>query len=503
MIYPGQKWKVPVNKAEEIKRLIIEKGGIEVKEIKGQYEVWRIKFSDATLTYYKTETLYCTPSGDPAIERIHDLIYGKVNSIFVKPNKEILIGFDEAGKGEVLGHEVLAGVIFPSTLYEKLERVVSVANTKRKRTIEYWDKILKFIDNFRNEGLNFQVQKIPPWVIDRFNLNKIMDITYQRMLSIFIRNVNPSKCRIVIDDYRIGSSLRTYLKSLENIGANVIVATNADNNYLEARVASLIAKREREKVIEAINKSFNMNGMNVGSGNARDMRTIKWLKKWKKNGKEWPWFVKKSFRTVRELDGLPKAKKISPPINESILSRNFIKKFNKGKYSIETLTIVCPYCGEVSRAVQMTIDKSNGKLRTSGRCIKCGKPIPNLDFTLRYYCGYLMPDSNIIIGGFLSKDLSNSKFFEDFTIVLNPIVKYETDKSRGGRKELERIANFAARGRIRLEEVKSNLRIENMSSQERDEKIIEWAKEKNAILITADNPMKTFAQAKNMFCLYV
>ena len=226
----------------------------------------------------------------------------------------------------------------------------------------------------------------------------------------------------------------------------------------------------------------------------------------KQSGRKWPWFVKKSFRTVRELNGLPKVKKSGPPIDESILSKDFIKKFKEGRYSIETLAVLCPYCGEVSKAIQMTIDKINGKLKTSGRCIKCKKPISNLDFTLRYYCGYLMPDSNIIIGGFLSKDLSNSRFFEDFTVVLNPIVKHETDKSRGGRKELERIANFAAMGRIRLEEVKSNLseeQIDNMSRQECDEKIIEWAKEKNAILITADNPMKSFAQAKNMFCLFV
>ena len=278
MAYPGQKWKVLSDKAEEIKQWIIKKGGIEDKEIKSQYEVWRVKFSDATFTYYKSGTLYCTPSRDPAVKKIHDFIYGKVGSIFVRPNKEILIGFDEAGKGEILGHEVLVGVIFPSVLYEKLERIVSVANTKRKRTIAYWDEILRHIDSFRNKGLSFQVQKIPPWVIDRFNLNKIMDITYQRMLSIFIRNVNPSKCRIVIDDYRIGSSLRTYLKSLENIGANVIVATNADNNYLESRVASLIAKREREEVIEAIDKKFRINGKSIGSGNAGDAQTIRWLK---------------------------------------------------------------------------------------------------------------------------------------------------------------------------------------------------------------------------------
>lgn len=122
-----------------------------------------------------------------------------------------------------------------------------------------------------------------------------MDIVYQRILSIFVRDASPPRCRIVIDDYGIGPSLRTYLRSLENIEAKVVVAANADNNYLEARVAALIAKRKREKVIEAIDKKFRINGEDIGSGNAGDARTIKWLKTWKKSGREWPWFVKKSL----------------------------------------------------------------------------------------------------------------------------------------------------------------------------------------------------------------
>ena len=54
-----------------------------------------------------------------------------------------------------------------------------------------------------------------------------------------------------------------------------------------------------------------------------------------------------------------------------------------------------------------------------------------------------MADSNIIIGGLLSKDLDHTKFFEGFTILLDPIVKRECE-TEGGKKELERLARFAA-----------------------------------------------------------
>ena len=493
MTYPAQKWKVKPDEAEDIKKQLVKKGGIEDKEIKSEHEIWRIKIFGATLTYYASGTLYCTPSRDPRIRNVHDFIYRKVGSIFVRPSREILIGLDEVGKGEILGHEVLAGIMFPSNLYGELERLASVTDTKKRKTIAYWDEVMRKIDNFRDRGLDFQIQKIPPWIVDRFNLNKIMDVVYQRILLTFVKDIEPSRCRIVVDDYGVGKTLLTYLKSLENQGAEIVVTTEADNKYLEARVASLIAKREREKVIEAINKKFKINGEGVGTGNARDAQTIKWLKLWKQGGKEWPWFVKRSYKTVRELDGLPKYKKITPPINEAILSKEFIDEFKAGRYSIETLAVVCPYCGERSKAVLMTIDKINGKVKTMGRCIKCKNSIPDLEFTLRYYCGYLMPDTSIISGGFLGKDLSQSKFFENFTIIINPIVKSEADMHKGSRKELGRLGEFAAIGRIRLEIMESNLdetQIKNMSKLERDTRIIDWAKKKNAILITADNPMK-------------
>jgi hypothetical protein len=58
--YPSQKWRVNINTANEIKCYLIHQGSLEDKNIKCEYEVWRIRFSDATLTYYKSGTLFCT-----------------------------------------------------------------------------------------------------------------------------------------------------------------------------------------------------------------------------------------------------------------------------------------------------------------------------------------------------------------------------------------------------------------------------------------------------------
>jgi ribonuclease HII len=498
--YPSQKWKVDAVTADEIKSYLILQGGVEDKDIRSEHEVWRVKFSDATLTYYKSGTLFCTTSSDPSIKGVWELISSRAESRFVPPSKDFLIGLDETGKGEILGHTILVGAIFPKAIFNEVERLVGVADTKKKRSTAYWNGVLKRLDLMKKKGLDFYLEKIPPWHVDKFNLNKIMDVVYQRILSNFMRYYQAVNCRIVLDDYGVGEKLRRYLRSLENAGADVKVIHQADEHYLEARVASLIAKREREKIIEAIGRDeeFKIEGCIIGSGNAGDKETINWLRKWKETGKPWPWFVKQSYRTVREIDGKPeKVEKIEPPLREDILSEDFIKEFEVGRFSITTLSIVCPSCGERSKAALVTLDEE----QTTGRCINCKKQIKDLNFTLRYYCGALLPDSNMIIGGFLGKDLERSKFFEGFTILLHPIVKVECD-TPGGKKELEKLAKFAAIGRIRLEEISAASKAEGLTRSERDEKIKESASTFNAILITRDKAMKAFAQAKGIFCLH-
>lgn len=103
--------------------------------------------------------------------------------MYVLPSKNFLIGLDETGKGEVIGHTVLTGVIFPKEIFNKLDLLVGPADTKKRHKFEYWDRLFREIDSFRSSGFDFITERIPPWHIDRFNLNKIMNVVYQRILS--------------------------------------------------------------------------------------------------------------------------------------------------------------------------------------------------------------------------------------------------------------------------------------------------------------------------------
>ena len=505
----GRSWRnVKPPDAEKVREYLLNKGG-EEQEIKAPYEEWRVRFSDSTFTYYIKGTLYSTPSNlkDPVVFEAWNYIDSLVGSAYVLPTKDFIIGLDETGKGEVIGHTVLTGVIFSKKIFREIDLLVGPADTKKRHLFGYWDDIFKKLDSLRAKGLDFIYEKIPPWHVDRYNLNKIMDVSYQRILSIFFRKVDISQCRIVLDDYGIGDTLRRFLNFLEKQGAEIVVVKNAEDKYLEVRVASVISKRQRETVIKAINENpeFKINGLSVGSGNAGDSDTIAWLKEWWQKHGSWPWFVKRSFVNVREIEGMKgKIKKVPPPIDEKLLSSDFMEDFNKGHLSIKSLSLVCPHCGVILKSVKFAVFEEDGKKISGIKCANCEKFIENAGITLRYYCGYILPDSNAIQSGVISKDLKSSKFFENYTIILSPVVRKESDGTPRGRRVFEKLSESHSVGRIRLESVGSVENIpENLSRTERDERIIDDCIKYNAILLTADKSMQAFASGKDVFEIYL
>lgn len=506
----GRTWKfIEEDLAEKIKRYLLENGGIE-EVVKTPYEVWRIKFSDVTITYYKKGTVYSTPSNskDPAVFEAWEYIDSLIERYVLPTTKNFLIGLDETGKGEVVGHTVLTGAIFPREIFGKIDLTVGPADTKKRHEFRYWDELFRKLDQFRSFGLDFITERIPPWHVDRYNINKIMDVTYQRILSIFLRKTSPAQCRIVMDDYGIGPILKRFFNFLEKQGAEIVVTSGADINYLEAKVASLISKRTREEVIKRINENpeFQIKGLSVGSGNAGDPQTLNWLEKWHTSGKEWPWFVKKSFKTVKQIERKPeKVRKLIPPIKEELLSKKFIEEFEKGRLSIQSLSINCPHCGETNKAVTFAIyEKETGRRISGLKCPSCKNLIDYAGLTLRYYCGYVVPDSSIILRRLLSKDLESSKFFENFTVILPPTVRKECDVSKTGKDEFEHLAKFASIGRIKLEyEGKIEDIPDNLSSTQRDEMITDAALKYDAILLTADKSMKACSIAKKILTIFI
>ncbi len=513
----GRSWKkIPAEIAEIIKRELLNRWGEEKNVEKDQYKIWSIKFYDSERSYFlskKWGTLYFngSQSNHPVVKEIVDFVEELLGW-----NKDegfdLLIGLDEAGKGEVAGHVILVAVVIPQNLKEKVKNILGTADTKKKRSFKYWNDLYREIDGLRQEWLEFIIEKIPPWIFDKYNINEIMDVTYQRMLAVFNNKYNlfNKKVRVVIDDYGIGENLKTFLNFLRKNWVEALEKEKADENFIEVRLASVIAKWQREAVIETINNNekFVINWLKIWGGNVSNEDTLRWLQERYKSGKERPWFIKRSFSPIRKLEGKPKIKKLSPPFRRDLLSPDFVEKFNKWILSIKSLSLICPYCGSILKSAKFVnyVDKQTNYRFVWLRCEneKCGKIIDEVNFILRYASPYLLPDTNALT--VLVKDLKNGKFFEDFYILISDIVFREMDGKNKGKKIFDELRKFRNMGRIKLKFLPKRFEnIENMvwDSYKKDDMIIQEAIDYNAIFFTWDKSAATKAVGKEVFTILI
>jgi len=491
----GRSWKGLSAAQGDEARAFLARLGTEDTQVCGAHEAWRIRIEKSVFTFYDKGTLYFNGGEGQLLEHAVQEISRLLGQTRDPTTKEYLIGLDETGKGEVLGHAVLAVAVVQRDALDRLEAAVGTADTKKAHAFAFWDQLYRELDGLRGRGLTWELQTLPPWDVDRYNLNLILDVVYQRLLSRVLLSLDPPACRITLDDYGIGKNLRGYLDALSKQGAEIRVEAKSDEKYVEARTASVLAKWRRQQAMQGIARDFSFTDAPVGSGNAGDSETLVWLRRWKETAKPWPWFVKTSFKTVRELDGKEgKAPKAVPPIRHELLSVDAQERFAEGQLSTASLSLVCPACGATLTAAKLTPDPARGLL---GRCLNCDKVIPDLDTTLRYYSGVAVLDASVIIAGSISKDLDRLGFFDGFALLLHPVVAAETD-TEGGRSELAKLGTHAAKGRVDWHALKGS----SIPAKDRhDEAIIETAKDLNAILVTKDGGMYGLAVARGMFCL--
>ncbi|HEV2387011.1 MAG TPA: hypothetical protein VGS20_07105 [Candidatus Acidoferrales bacterium] len=301
----NRKWTISdAALAGRIKAWLVGQGG-KAENTTGRHETWRVRQSDAQWTYYSTGTLYVTDSDDPALLEAQRHVDSLAGGRFVQPSGEFLVGLDETGKGEVFGPIVLAAVAFPQGLFRQLEEIIGVADTKVSHQPRYWEELFAKIQCYRARGLDWAIEEITPADADRFSTNRLLDRGYRRLLAQLAERIEIGRARVVLDDYGAGPALRESLAALGAAGAELVRTTHADDRYLECRLASLVAKREQQRALEAIRKDkrYELPGQELGSGNPGDRRTLAWLEAWHRTGKPWPSFVKQSFRTVEQIAG--------------------------------------------------------------------------------------------------------------------------------------------------------------------------------------------------------
>ncbi|MDE1820452.1 MAG: hypothetical protein KGJ23_11930 [Euryarchaeota archaeon] len=79
---PHRTWReVPRARSEEILHLLLRCGGLRDHDVRGQSEIWRVRYAGATFTAYASGTLYCSGGDAPELP----FLYGQIDELVAHP----------------------------------------------------------------------------------------------------------------------------------------------------------------------------------------------------------------------------------------------------------------------------------------------------------------------------------------------------------------------------------------------------------------------------------
>ncbi|GIU70735.1 MAG: ribonuclease HII [Candidatus Nitrosocaldaceae archaeon] len=200
----------------------------------------------------------------------------------------LVAGIDEAGRGSLLGPLVIACIIINDDKIKYLKEI-GVKDSKmlsRKKRLELYEEIKEVADKMI-------IKKITTKAIDaRTNLNRLELDTIANIL----KNVRLEE--IYIDSfYRNPKKIVEVLANRLCYNPKIYAEHRADANNIVVGAASIIAKVNRDKEIDKLRVYGN-----VGSGYPSDEITIKFVEEWIKKNKQYPEFVRKSWKTMKRID---------------------------------------------------------------------------------------------------------------------------------------------------------------------------------------------------------
>jgi len=209
-----------------------------------------------------------------------------------------IAGIDDAGRGPIIGPLVIAGVLIDKKDLSGL-RELGVKDSKMlspHRREQLAVEIRKLV-------LKCHVESLSPAQIDKVvetggKLRRLNRLEAQTIAKV-IAGLKPDIAYVDASDV-LANRFKEHI--LENLTLKVEVVSEhkADVKYPVVSAASIIAKVERDRVIEELKEKY-VNIGDMGSGYASDPRTIRFLEKWYATFRSYPEFVRKSWKPAKEL----------------------------------------------------------------------------------------------------------------------------------------------------------------------------------------------------------
>lgn len=250
---------VKIEKDEVIyfKAFLSSRNDVHILETTNPHEAFRAKINDSTIVGYTSGSVVI--NNDKIKPIIDDILYDIRKH---KLNYDIIIGSDEAGKGEWLGPLVVAAVaLTPKQVLYLQGKGVRDSKLIKTNVIKSLSTVIKAY------SVNYKIVSIYPKDFNRLfkqikldggNLNDLLAQKHFISINdILTSSIIQKKIKIVIDEFDKAKTdyLMRDISSRSNI--ELIQKPKAEEEIAVA-AASILARAEREKILDDLSTEFNV-----------------------------------------------------------------------------------------------------------------------------------------------------------------------------------------------------------------------------------------------------
>ncbi|TFG07877.1 MAG: ribonuclease HII [Promethearchaeota archaeon] len=196
-------------------------------------------------------------------------------------------------KGPAIGPLIICGVCFLDSKLSYLSKI-GVKDSKKLTAKKRKD----LSEKIRSECHSYELIIITVQEIDnREKLNLTLNRLEELKMAEILNKLKPDEIYIDavdVNEKRFGQSM----KNLLNFTPNKLISKHkADDIYPIVSAASIIAKHERDSMMVELNKKYG----NMGSGYPSDKRTTDFMRKWIRENKSIPGFIRRSWETTKKI----------------------------------------------------------------------------------------------------------------------------------------------------------------------------------------------------------
>jgi ribonuclease HII len=207
----------------------------------------------------------------------------------------LVAGVDEAGRGCIIGPLVVAGVLVKEENLHVLRQLgvkdSKLLSPKKRETL--FTEITQLAEN--HHVIKLLPSEIDQAVERKIKLHKLNRLEAKTMTQI-INVLKPDEAYVDAADV-LEERFTQHIQEGLTVKAKITSKHKADKIYPVVSAASIIAKVERDKEIEALKSVYG----DFGSGYLADKKTTQFLKQWLQTHSDYPDCIRKSWKTAKQI----------------------------------------------------------------------------------------------------------------------------------------------------------------------------------------------------------